>query len=273
MKHHQLLRPYKPVVAAIFLFFAFTASAQVQTPKFNSINGNSGGYYEYLPQGYGTNTWQSYPLIVFVHGIGELGNGTSDLPNLLNAWLALPRLIANGSFPASFNASGQSFSFIVLSPQFKAWPSGSDVNAVIDYAVKNYRVDQSRIYVTGMSMGGGAVWDFAGNFPAKAAAVVPIAGAASADVTRAQAIANAKLPVWATHNQGDPTVSVSNTTGWVSMINQYGGNAISTIFPVSGHDAWTKTYDPGFTQNGVNIYQWMLQYQKGSGTPPPAVTN
>jgi dienelactone hydrolase len=271
MKSRRLLLS---TALCILLLTSFHSYSQVQTARPISISGTCGGYYEYLPQGYSSNTWQSYPLIVAVHGIGELGNGTSDLPNLLNCWTSIPRLIANGGFPSSFNVGGQNFSFIVICPQFKSWPSGADVNAVVDYAVQNYRVDQSRIYVTGLSMGGGSVWDFAGNYPTKAAAVVPVCGAASSDPTRASAIANAKLAVWATHNQDDPTVSVSNTTGWVNLINQYGGNIISTIFPVSGHDAWTKTYDPNFTQNGVNIYQWMLQHQKGnsSTTPPPTTT-
>jgi dienelactone hydrolase len=260
------------LAAAIIIFLSLGSPcySQVQTPRQISVSGSCGGFYEYLPQGYNSNTTKTYPLIVAVHGIGELGNGTTDLPNILNCWTALPRLIENGGFPSSFSVAGQSFSFIVISPQFKWWPYASDVNDVVDYAIKNYRVDQSRIYVTGLSMGGGSVWDFAGNFPTKAAAIVPICGAASSDVTRAQAIANAKLPVWATHNQDDPTVSSSNTAGWVNLINQYGGNIQSTIFPVSGHDAWTKTYDPGFTQNGVNIYQWMLMHQKGNSTP---VTN
>jgi dienelactone hydrolase len=260
-------------VSAFLLFFSFHSNAQVQTARPTSINGNCGGYYEYLPQGYSSNTWQSYPLIVAVHGIGELGNGTSDLGNLLNCWTSLPRRIANGGFPSSFNVGGQNFSFIVISPQFKAWPSSSDINDAVNYAIQNYRVDQSRVYVTGLSMGGGAVWTFAGDYPTKATAVVPVCGAWSADATRAQAIANAKLPVWATHNQYDPTVAVNNTTGWVSSIGQYGGNIISTIFPVSGHDAWTQTYDPAFTQNGVNIYQWMLQHQKGSSTTSSNTNN
>ena len=251
----------------IFLFIVSPCYSQVQTPKSNTINGNCGGYYEYLPQGYNTNTWQNYPVIVFIHGIGETGNGTTDLPNILNCWTALPRLIANGAFPASFNVAGQNFSFIVISPQFRGWPSGSDVNDVINYAVQNYRVDQSRIYVTGLSMGGGAVWDFAGTYPARAAAVVPVCGAAYADPTKAQAIANAKLPVWATHNQNDYTVTSSWTTGWVSMIDQDGGDAISTIWPYTGHDAWSITYDPNFTQNGVNVYQWMLMHKKGGSSP------
>ena len=261
--------------AVLFTFLFFFSNAQTFTARTNTISGNCGGYYEYLPQGYSSNTGQSYPLIVAVHGIGELGNGTSDLPNLLNCWTSIPRLIANGGFPSSFNVGGQNFSFIVICPQYKAWPYASDVNDVVNYAIQNYRVDQSRIYVTGLSMGGGAVWDFAGNYPTKAAAVVPVCGAASSDPTRAGAIANAKLPVWATHNQNDPTVSVSNTTGWVNLINQLGGNAMATIFNASGHDAWTQTYDPNFTQNanGENIYQWMLQHQKGSTSTPPPTTS
>ncbi|HWI90938.1 MAG TPA: hypothetical protein VNT20_06650, partial [Flavisolibacter sp.] len=184
MKHQKLSWLLRSAVVVLFFSLSFITNTEAQTPKYNTVNGNCGGYYEYLPQGYSSNTWQSYPLIVAVHGIGELGNGTSDLPNLLNCWTSIPRLIANGGFPSSFNVSGQNFSFIVICPQFKSWPSGADVNAVVDYAVQNYRVDQSRIYVTGLSMGGGSVWDFAGNYPTKAAAVVPVCGAASSDPTR-----------------------------------------------------------------------------------------
>jgi len=208
-----------------------------------------------------------------MHGVGETGNGTTDLGKIINSWTPLPRVIENGTFPTSFNVNGQNFSFIVISPQFKGWPAPSDVNDVINYAVQNYRVDQSRIYVTGMSMGGGAVWDFAAAYPNRAAAIVPVCGASGPNSTGAQAIANAKLAVWGTHNLNDNTVPSSNTTGWVSMINQYGGNAISTIWPYTGHDAWSTTYSPTFTQNGVNIYEWMLQHQKGGSTtttPPPA---
>ena len=266
------------LAAAVIIFLSLSSPSysQVQIQRQTSVSNACGGYFEYLPQGYNTNTSKNYPLIIAVHGLGELGNGTTDLANLLNCWTAIPRLIENGGFPSSFTVGGQSFGFIVISPQFKWWPSGSDVNDVVDYAIRNYRVDQSRIYVTGLSMGGGAVWDFAGNFPTKAAAIVPVCGAAGADGTRAQAIASAKLPVWATHNQEDPIVSTSNTTGWINLLTQYGGSIQSTIFPISGHDAWTKTYDPNFTQNGLNVYQWMLMHQKGNSTPvinQPPVAN
>jgi len=262
--------------AAITLLFSISVSnAQVQTPRYNNVSGACGGYFEYLPQGYNSNTWQSYPVIIFIHGLYEGGNGTSDLGNILNCWTSLPRLIANGGFPNSFNVGGQNHSFIVLSPQFRWWPSANDVNDVIDFAIRTYRVDQSRIYVTGLSMGGGATWDFAGSYPTKAAAIVPICGAAGPDGGKAQAIASARLGVWATHNQDDWSVPTSNTTGWVSVLSQDGADVQSTIFQASGHDAWSRTYDPGFTQNGLNVYQWMLQHKRsgGGGTSPAPAPN
>ncbi|SHG02873.1 PKD domain-containing protein, partial [Flavisolibacter ginsengisoli] len=250
------------------------ANAQVQTPKYITTTANSGGYYEYLPSTYNSDA-RSYPLIVFVHGLGELGNGTStDLPKLLNCWYALPRLINDGGFPKSFTVDGQQQGFIVISPQFKAWPSGSDVNDVINYAVNNYRVNQNRIYVTGLSMGGGATWDFASAYPTRAAAIVPVCGASWPDQGKAQAIATAKLPVWATHNDFDGTVPSSYTKDWITNITNDGGIGKKTIWPVNSHDAWTKTYDPTFKENNLNVYEWMLQYSKNtvvqSNMPPTA---
>jgi hypothetical protein len=66
-------------------------------------------------------------------------------------------------FPVSFNVNGTDFKFIVISsPQFINWPTSSDVNAVIDYATSHYGVNKNRIYLTGLSMGGGAVWNMPG---------------------------------------------------------------------------------------------------------------
>ena len=256
----------------LFLVLCITmfsnAYAQVQTPKYIATTANSGGYYEYLPSTYNSDA-NSYPLIVFVHGLGELGNGTStDLPKLLNCWYALPRLINDGGFPKSFNVGGQQQGFIVISPQFKAWPSASDVNDVINYAVNNYRVNQNRIYVTGLSMGGGATWDFASAYPTRAAAIVPVCGASWPDAGKAKLIASAKLPVWATHNDFDGTVPSSYTKDWITNITNDGGIGKKTIWPVNSHDAWTKTYDPTFKENNLNVYDWMLQYSKNAAAVP-----
>ena len=115
----------RSVAIIILTFFMNQAQAQVQTAKYVSMGPNTNGYYEYLPQGYSSNTNQTYPLILFIHGVGELGNGSQwDLPRLLYTGLAAS--INVGELPVSLNVNGQSHSFIVISPQFINWPNPID---------------------------------------------------------------------------------------------------------------------------------------------------
>ena len=177
MKHLRM--PWLPRIVAILClsFLAIAGNAQM-TPKYVTTTANSGGYYEYLPTSYWNGANQSYPLLIFLQGIGEMGDGSpSQLSRM--AWVGLPGVINGGRFPSSFTVNGQTFSYIVLAPQFKNWPSPSDVNDIINYAIQNYRVDQSRIYVTGLSMGGGVTWQYAGTYANRVAAILPICGAAN----------------------------------------------------------------------------------------------
>lgn len=257
------------------------------TPKTVNINSNCGGYYEYLPQGYDAASTQRYPLIVYIHGDGDRGSGSqTDLAKLLTK--ALPKLIQDGQFPVSVTVNGQSFKFLVISPQLKIWTTGpdaaADVAAVIAYAKNHYKVDTNRVYLTGMSMGGGITWEYAGsniNAAHKLAAIVPICGASAPQSSVAQVIANGDVPVWATHNQADAAVPVNNTNGYVSYINSNPQPptplARKTIFTVAppndNHDAWTQTYNPSFEENSMNIYEWMLQFSREEVALPVTLTN
>lgn len=226
-----------------------------------NVNANCQGFYKALPARYDSTT-KKYPLIIFIHGLGELGNGTTQLDKVLAN--GTPRLLKNKTFPPNFVSGGKNYSFIVVAPQFKAWPSGADVNAVIDYAVKSYRIDASRIYVSGLSMGGGGTWAFATAFPSRAAAIVPICGAQGASTANASKIAKAGLAVWAFHNTDDPTVAVLNTNNWIQYINNANPSipAKKTIWPTGGHNAWSKATDPAYREGNMNMYEWMLQYHR-----------
>ncbi len=225
------------------------------------LSSNCGGLYQSVPAAY-DNTTTSYPLLVFLHSGSEIGNGSTDLPKLLN--MPVFSRLQKGTFPASFSAGGQSFSFIVVSPQFKKWPVIADVDAVVEYCKRNLRVDQSRIYIMGCSMGGGATWEYSAAYSSKIAAIVPIAGASTPDLSRVTRIATGGLPVWAFHNADDPTVSVSNTHTYVDGINSLSPElpAVKTIWATGGHDAWTKATDPAYKENGRNVYEWMLQFKR-----------
>ena len=259
-----------------FLFSFFISSsvyAQVQTPKYGvSMTVNSNGYYEYLPSGYSSGSGK-YPLLIFAHGQGELGDGSiSQLPKVLAN--GTPMQISQGIFPESFTVKGQTFKFIVLSPQFTITPFPYDINNIINYAIKNYRVDTSRIYLTGLSMGGGAVWEYPGenvSYANRIAAIVPVSGAAWPANFRCENIAAGNVAVWATHNDQDPTVPSSYTIDFVNNIDNQPDPpnplAKKTIFSSTSHDAWTKTYDFNFKENGVNVYEWMLQYSRNIVLP------
>ncbi|HTI94739.1 MAG TPA: T9SS type A sorting domain-containing protein [Puia sp.] len=262
------------------VFAGTPAAAQTLTPRYISTCAHSLGFYEYLPAGYDPASSKKYPLIVFLHGIGELGNGTTQLPNILDNGIA--NLIGNGTFPKSFTVNGQTFSFIVIMPQFTNWPGAADASSVLDYAVAHYNVDLNRLYMTGLSMGGGTVWAYAGASivnSQRLAAILPVSGAFDLDAQGGQNIATAELPVFATQNQDDPTVNVYTTINNIKFINSSTNPApnppaLDTIFPVSGHDSWTTTYNPNIAlHNGLNVYQWLLQFQRGTaGAVPLPVT-
>ena len=269
----------KLITLILTLFFLTSVFAQTHTPRYISMAPHTNGYYEYLPKNYEANGTKTYPLILFLHGGGEIGSGDSAALRLM-LQAGLPGLIHSGRFPASFNVNGQSFSFIVISPQFEYAAKEdllSSIETIFSYVLQHYKVDPTRLYLTGLSVGGGYTFDYAGKSPAianKLAAILPIAEASTPDHARARVIAGSNLPVWATHNDRDPEIPASVTEAYIGFINEAPSPnplAKKTIFSGNVHDAWSKTYDPVFKENGMNVYEWMLQYRRLPVTiaPPP----
>ncbi|MDF2189909.1 T9SS type A sorting domain-containing protein [Paraflavitalea sp. CAU 1676] len=255
------------------------AQASVHRKKTVFINNNCGGLWEYLPQGYNPSGTQKYPVIVYLHGDGDRGDGSeNDLQKLLGD--AIPKNIQEGKFPTTVTSGGRSYSFIVISPQYKQRLVPSEVESILTYVKNNYRVDTDRIYLTGMSLGGGAVWEYAGSSLAaakKLAGIIPVCGYSQAYSWLADNIGEANLPVWATHNDGDLTVRVTATNLYITLINDGlhppTPRAKKTIFPSADHDAWTATYDASFKENGRNVYEWALQYSRAEAALPVALSN
>ncbi|RYE18370.1 MAG: hypothetical protein EOP51_22110, partial [Sphingobacteriales bacterium] len=261
---------------ALCFALSFATSAQTHTPVYfsqNIANANSKSFYRYLPADYATSG-KNYPLIIWLHGAGQIGNGsTADLPKVL--WYGLPNVISTGGFPASFTVNDNSYSFIVISPQFAAWPTATNVGGILAHVMANYRVDPERVYLLGMSAGGGGVWDYASASVANAnklAAIIPFAGTMNPTQAQANRIASTQLPVWAFHNTNDGTVPVTNSRNWRTRINGYvpTPNPLMrlTEFPVVSsnaviaHDCWTNTTVPTYKLNNQNIYEWLLNYKR-----------
>ncbi|HEY6899662.1 MAG TPA: hypothetical protein VI233_03430, partial [Puia sp.] len=264
-------------VALFSLLFNYSQAQTLTARPGVSMAPVSNGYYEYLPQGYSTSAPQGYPLMLFFHGSGEVGDGVTNLSAVLRNGVA--RLIGQGTFPKTFTVNGQTYSFIVLMPQSSNWVSWIDVDSMINYAERNYNVDKNRIYLTGLSMGGSPVWDYPASSVAHAqrvAAILPVSGAYGLYQSGPQNIASGHLPVFATHNLNDPTVSSDLTINNIDLINNSTNpppspRARDSIFNVSGHDAWTVTYDPNIKMiDGRNVYEWLLTNQRNIvGVPLP----
>ena len=196
-------------------------------------------YLLYLPKDYEQKP--SWPLMLFLHGSGERGD---DL-NLVKK-----------SGPSKLIEAGQQFPCIVVSPQCpknRGWERESfELTALLDEIVEKCKVDQDRIYVTGLSMGGFGTWALAIHTPERFAAIVPICG--GGDTNWAKRIAH--IPAWVFVGAKDTAVSVEVSQKMVDALKKKGGDPKFTIYPEAGHDAWTQTYA------NPEVYEWLLQQKR-----------
>ena len=175
---------------------------QTAVPLGNSVpSGAPYGYYEYLPDGY-SSTSGEWPVVVFLHGLGETGNGTTQLSRVLA--LGLPKSIDQS----------EDYPFLVISPQSPGEWNVGDLDAMIEYVKSNYRVDPDRIYLTGISLGGGGTWNYAKAHPEKLAAILPISGSPTVpDGSRLE-----EVPTWAFHAWSDGITAAQGSIDWVDAI-------------------------------------------------------
>ena len=224
------------------------------------------GYYLYTPSAY-TSNGPRFPLLVFLHGSGEKGNSATD-PAALDKILVSgpPRLIQKGTWKPEYPT-------IVASAQcHDGWWDANKVHQFIEFLYSNYQVDTVHIYLTGLSMGGFATYDQLTVFGAKShlAAAVPIAGSGfiTADGTKKASL----VPFWAFHGADDTTVLPDFDKSFIPAVNALNPTipAKLTMYPATGHDSWSKTYDgtgmgkedPAYDAFKMDIYSWMFQYGK-----------
>lgn len=200
-------------------------------------------YYLTLPEGYAEDTTKKWPLLVFLHGAGERGDD-------------LNRLKVHG--PPKLIAAGQKFEAIVVCPQVpegEVWnPHG--VKALVDEVKKSGRVDESRVYLTGISMGGFGTFETLANYPDVFAAAVPVCGGAGINVLKFAPIKD--LPIWIFHGGKDSVVPVAFSEMAVAWFKRNKApNVKLTVYPEVNHDSWTQTYD------NPEVWKWLFEQKRG----------
>lgn len=211
-------------------------------------------YMAHVPADYEKDSERQWPLVVSLHGRGEWGDNLQEvkkrgLAHYINSRKPLDAIVVAPQTP-----QGQ-----MWHPLF--------VDAVMQEVAQRYRVDRTRIYLTGLSMGAMGSWTVAATWPGRFAAMAPISGSLLNDIaaeSMGQELAPAEallpflkrlgtLPVWVFHGDRDTVVDTALGKRSHELLLQAGGNSRLTIYPMTDHDGWTQTYfeNPEF-------YPWLL---------------
>jgi predicted esterase len=202
------------------------------------------------------------PLILFLHGAGE--SGTDNLAQINGN---IDNLLAETKLRGAY----------LYAPQTNSGWANSTVltqtMTMINQAIAEQQVDRSRIYITGLSMGGGGVGNMLTKYPARFAAAVPIAPVTPSPLRPAQLLGQ---PMWDFHARDDATVAVSSSRIVINTIIQGAGQPALTFpplnsttdfqydnqlldlhyteFAIGGHGIWPMVYQR------QDMYDWMFAH-------------
>lgn len=207
-------------------------------------------YLIYTPPGYDSETNKEWPLMINLHGTDQYVT-IETLPGAF-----LPNLIE----------SGQEFPMLIVNPLCNKGRWNIEIlNSLLDDVIKDYSVDEDRIYLTGYSMGGYGTWDWVFKNPERFAAISPIAGCVDeSDYKRAWRPRN--IPTWIIHGEKDDVVDVNCVYEALEELEKYGANPKVSIHPDKGHnliDIW------GSTLTNEKWYDWMLGQNRKQNIPKP----
>jgi predicted peptidase len=235
----------------LFLLLGMTASLQqVQTGFLDrniTVAGKSYHYQVYVPADYATKP--AWPAILFLHGAGERGD---DGLLQTNVGLA-PAIRQNPSrYPAIVV-----FPQVPRDSQWVGTPADMAV-AALQQTMREFHVDPSRVYLTGLSMGGHGTWYIAYRHPELFAAVVPICGwvrefaqfrgsvpvvpGDSATVMTSLAQRLGKLPIWIFHGEVDQVVNVNGSREPAAALKAAGADVHYTELLGLNHNSWDAAY-------------------------------
>jgi predicted esterase len=201
---------------------------------------------------------RKYPLIVYLHGVGE--SGSNNTSSLIHLQAVLPVLVGA--------KREDCFMLVTQCPRetpywsFQTTKDGTlDVlMAAMEHVIANNPIDERRITATGVSSGGTGVWNLILRHPDTFAGAVPTACNAPSQHKQLAALKN--TPVWAFVNKGDRQVNPQSSLLAKRVINKSGGSMAFTECDATGHNAWSPAME------NYNSFRWMIAQKRGSWFSP-----
>ena len=204
-------------------------------------------YLLYLPAGYSKDEKASWPLLLYLHG-GSLRGG--DIERLRT--LGLPRKLE----------TEPDFPFVVVSPhcpEGEIWTDADAIAALLDRVMHDCRIDPTRVYITGHSMGGRGALYFAYRMPTRFAGVLALSPYAPITAWADQL---AQTPLWVFHGTADADAPASGTRELVERAEKAGGHPRFTA--LEGRDHFIlDVYDR------PEVYDWLARQKRSAGTTLP----
>lgn len=210
--------------------------------------GRQWGYMLSLPADF-DGEGARYPLVLFLHGSGECGDGTTQLDRVaIHSW-------------SKYMAAGKEYPFIMASPQMEEgglWVSHIEsLERFLDHLLETLPVDPDRVYLTGLSNGGTGTWVWGAAHPERFAALLPVCGAGITWTVRSLV----GMPIWAFHGDADGSISYTESQRLVNTICTIGGRARLTLYPGVGHNSWDYAYTDD------KVVEWMLKQRRQPADP------
>jgi predicted peptidase len=202
---------------------------------------------------------QKYPLVIFLHGAGERGNDNEkQLVHGMNDFASdevmskYPAFVIAPQCPEGQAWGGISRLAKTQTPEGQLAPALDATLKAVQELRKEFPIDENRIYITGLSMGGYGTWDALSKQPGLFAAAAPICGGGrTANVEKFK-----NIPIWAFHGADDKTVPVERSREMIEALKAAGANPKYKEYPGVGHNSWAQTYsDPA-------LYEWLFAQRK-----------
>lgn len=228
------------------------AGPQVLT-FFSDVDDSEQPYGLYLPKDF--NSAKKYPLVISLHGAGS--NHRLNLRRVFGKSNASGE---NDTEASRYFPEWKDIDYIVASPLargtlgYQGVPE-KDVMDVLADVKKRFPIDENRIYLTGLSMGGGGTLWIALSHPDIWAAIAPVCPAAP-DGTVDLAPNALAFPVAFHQGGSDPLVQPSGTREWAKRLQDLGTKVEYTEYPGVGHNSWENAY------KDEAIFAWFSKFRR-----------
>lgn len=199
-------------------------------------------YLLYTPE----NAGKDMPLIIYLHG----GSGKGNDLDLLTSVEGFPQYVNNGTI--------KDIPAYIIFPQVpltqKGWAEIKvSVRELIEYICAEYSIDETKISLTGHSMGGTGTWNIALAYPELFSAIAPMSGSIKNTTDNINTLAN--TPVWAVVGSDDTIVDPSASIDFIAALKEKNPYAKITTFDNATHfDIPALAY----LDNKLNIINWLI---------------